>query len=264
MIVKRAVPLLVLLLAACGQPADRLTDEQALADAPDVPVNLPDENADDAAPAAAAATSEVLYRAMGNEPGWALLVRGDGMLYQGRYGELRIAEATPAGFRDRPGTYRSGRLVVTIAPGPCSDGMSGRAYRDKVTVVAAGETVRGCGGGEIEVNRVEGTDWTVAAINGRATGSSPGYFLSFARGAVSGKFGCNNFQGSFSSNGDHLSVEQLVATEMACGPPAGDFEREGFEVLGSNMRMERVGGRMRLVSEAGSIDLAPAVRENGA
>lgn len=261
---RRTVSLLVLLLAACGQPADRLTDEQALADSPDAPVNAPEQNVDEPAPATAAANTEVLYRAVGNEPGWALLVRGDGMLYQGRYGELRIAEATPVGFKGKPGSYRSGRLNIVIAPGPCSDGMSDKAYRDKVTVIAAGETVRGCGGGEIDVNRVEGTDWVVTAINGRATGSTPGYFLSFAKGAVSGKFGCNSFQGSFSNNGDHLFVEQLVATEMACGPPAGDFEREGLEILGSNMRMERVEGRLRLVSEAGTIDLIPAAERTTA
>lgn len=261
---KRFAALIGLMLAGCGQPADRLTDEEALADAPDVAVHQPEENFGEPPPAPVSASSEVLYRALGNEPGWALLVRGDGMLYQGRSGALRIAEATPAGFSGERGTYRSGRLNVTIAPGPCSDGMSGQAYRDRVTVTAAGETVRGCGGDEIDVNRIEGTDWTVTAVNGQPTGSTPGYFLSFAKGALSGKFGCNQLQGRFRSNGDHLSVDELVATEMACPPPAGEFEMEGLEVLGSNMRMERVGGRLRLVSEAGTIELAPAAGATGA
>ena len=254
---KRTLFLLPLLLAACGQPSDRLTDEQALADAPDVPVNAPVENLDEASAAPAAASSEVLYRAVGNEPGWALLIRGDGMLYQGRYGELRITEAKPPGFRPAPGSYRSGRLSITIAPGPCSDGMSDKAYRDKVTVVAAGETVRGCGGGEVEVNRIDGTRWTVTAINDRPTAGGKGFVLTFFNGVVAGRFGCNSFQGAFSNNGDHLTVEQLVATEMACGTPAIDFEREGLAILDSNLRMERVEGRLRLVSEAGTIDLVP-------
>jgi heat shock protein HslJ len=251
----------VLLLAACGQNSDRLTDEQALADAPDVPVNVPDEAVEEAPPVIPAASSAVLYRAVGNEPGWGLLVRADGMLYQGRYGEVRIAEASPPGFRPAPGTYRSGRLSITIAGGPCSDGMSGKAYRDKVTVVAGGDTVRGCGGGEIEVNSIEGTSWSVTAINGRPTGGGASYQLALDRGVISGRLGCNSLEGSFSRNGDHLAVEQLVGTQMACPPPAGDFEREGFAVLGSNMRMERVEGRLRLVSEAGLIELSPATRE---
>ena len=48
------------------------------------------------------------------------------------------------------------------------------------------------------------------------------------------------------------------------GVMAGEFEMEGLEVLGSNMRMERVGGRLRLVSEAGTIELAPATGATGA
>lgn len=261
---KRIVLLSLLLLSGCGQSADRLTDEEALADAPDVPVNEPVENYEVEAPALAEPSSEVLYRAVGNEPGWALLVRSDGMLYQGRYGTVRITEVTPPDFRPEPGTYRSGRLTITISGGPCSDGMSDKAYRDRVTVTAGAETSRGCGGGEIDVNGVEGTEWTVTAVNGRSTEADSSYMLTFRKGVVSGRFGCNDLQGSFTSNGDHLFVEQLVATEMACGSPASEFERQGLAILASNMRMERVGGGLRLVSEAGSIDLAPRGKGNGA
>nr|WP_237219907.1 META domain-containing protein [Sphingomonas arenae] len=141
--------------------------------------------------------------------------------------------------------------------------MSDKAYRDIVTVVAAGESAKGCGGGEVDVNQIDRSEWTVIAINGRPTEADSGYVLNFRNGVTSGRFGCNNFQGSYSNNGDHLFVEQLVATEMACGSPASEFEREGLAVLASNMRMERVAGKLRLVSEAGSIDLAPRRRENG-
>lgn len=257
---KRSWALPILLLSACGQPEDRLSDEQALADAPDVPVNEPAENFDEPIAAPAAISTEELYRAVGNEPGWGLLVRADGMLYQGRYGTVRITEATPPDFKAAPGTYRSGRIAITIAQGPCSDGMSDKSYRDKVQVIAAGETVRGCGGGEVQVdaNRLEGTRWTVTEINGRPTGGGRNFGLSFSNGVVTGKFGCNSLQGSFSSNGDHLFVEDLVATEMACSIPIVELEREGLTVLNSNLRMERIEGRLRLVSEAGEIDLVPA------
>ena len=261
--VKRTVLLSLLLLNACGQSADRLTDEEALADAPDIPVNEPVENVDYDTPVVAEPSSEVLYRAVGNEPGWALLVRNDGMLYQGRYGTVRITEMTPPSFRSEPGTYQSGRLTITIAPGPCSDGMSDKAYRDNVTVVAGTERVNGCGGGEVEANRIDRSEWTVTAVNGRPTEADSSYVLNFRNGVTSGMFGCNNFQGSYSSNGDHLFVEQLVATEKACGSPASEFEREGLAVLASNMRMERVAGKLRLVSEVGFIELAPRRRENG-
>lgn len=260
---KRIAILGAAMLGSCGQPADRLSDEEALAAATTAEMPAPEENVEEVAPSPVSANTEVLYRAVGTEPGWALLVRSDGMLFQGRYGELQITEATPPEFHGSPGTYRSGRLMITIAAGPCSDGMSDKAYRDKVEVVAAGERARGCGGGEVEVNRINGTTWTVTAVNGEATGGGAPYSLAFANGVVTGMIGCNSFEGSFSSNGDHLAIEQLMATEMACPAPAGDFERDGFEVLGSNLRMERSGGQLRLVSEAGTIDLARRSGGNG-
>lgn len=141
------LPLLpLLLLSACGEPSDRLTDEQASAgqnaaiDAP-VPIDVPPPFA--SAPKAPRAE----YRAVGTEPGWALTVRPDIMTYQGDYGSMTIAEPTPSGFRPNPGRYAGSRLSVTIAPGPCSDGMSDRTYRHTVTVAADRQTLSGCGGG---------------------------------------------------------------------------------------------------------------------
>lgn len=154
------------LLTGCGEPADRLTDEQATAQQnaaidETVAIAVP-EPISTPAPAPSAAS----YSALGNEPGWSLNVTPKTMRYQGDYGSVSIAEATPARFRPVPGRYAATRLSVTIAPGPCNDGMSDRTYRDTVTVVADGKTVSGCGGGVIADPDVPAEPDSEPALNG--------------------------------------------------------------------------------------------------
>lgn len=253
----RIIILGALALAACGANDDRLTDEQAGAAqniAVDAPVAIDQPAASPAAPAAAT------YKAVGTEPGWALTIKGGSIEYLGDYGSVKISEATPANFRSRPGRYAGSRLTLTISPGPCSDGMSDLVYRHTVRLTADGKSVDGCGGGTVAPDGLAGTSWTVTAINGRATPGGQSYFINFAAREIAATFGCNSIGGTWHLNGDHLSTSKLMQTEMGCPEPAMTFERLGSAVLNSNMRVERVSGeRMRLVSEAGSIDLRRAI-----
>lgn len=254
----------VLLAAGCGAPADRLSDEDASAEqSPAVLDEGSNESEAIAAPSDLpdpADAGSVLYKAVGTEPGWSLTVRPARMDYVGDYGEVNIAEPTPPNFRAAHGTYRSGKLQLTISAGPCSDGMSDLIYRQTVRVTADGRTVSGCGGGTIAPATLAGTSWSVTAVNGRATPGGANYYLQFAEGRLSAKFGCNSMGGRFRLNGDHLSVTDLVQTQMGCPEPSMTFEREAGILLGSNVRVERIGGeRMRLVSEAGTIDLRRAI-----
>lgn len=246
-----------LALAGCGSSNDRLTDEQAAAAQNVViepPVALDQPLPPPASPAAAS------YKAVGTEPGWALTISGATMIYQGDYGSVKISEPTPANFRPVPGIYSGTRLKLTIAPGPCSDGMSDLVYRQSVRLVADGNVVAGCGGGTVAPDGLAGTNCTVTMINGRATPGGASYFVHFAGSELAAKFGCNSIRGGYRVNGDHLSTIGLVQTEMACPEPAMAFERLGSAVLNSNMRVERISGdRMRLVSEAGEIDLRRAI-----
>ena len=247
-----------LALGACSANDDRLSDEQAAA-AQNVAVEVPIAS-DQPPPPPPASSAVAAYKAVGTEPGWALTVKGATMTYEGDYGEVKISEPTPASFRPRPGRYAGTRLKLTITPGPCSDGMSDLVYRQTVRLIADGKTVDGCGGGTIVPDGLAGTSWIVTAINGRAAPGGQNYFLNFAANTIAAKFGCNSIGGGFRLNGDHLSTTGLVQTEMACPEPAMTFERLGSGVLNSNMRIEPMGGeRMRLVSEAGSIDLRRAI-----
>ena len=249
------------MLTACGQPSDRLSDEEASVE--QGPAMLDEENTESETIAGesdlpdAEVAGAVLYKAVGNEPGWNLTVRPARMDYVGDYGQVNIAEPTPPNFRAVHGTYRSGKLQLTISAGPCSDGMSDLTYRQTVRVTADGRTVSGCGGGTIAENRLAGTSWAVVSLNGRPV---PGGHLQFADRDLSARFGCNSMSGQYQLNGDHLSTANLVQTEMACPEPAMTFEREAGVLLRSNVRVERIGGeRLRLVSEAGTIELRRAI-----
>lgn len=261
----RTLPIFaIVLLAACGQPADRLSDEEAAAEQSPAaldqanvesetissPSDLPDQ----------ADSGSILYKAVGNEPGWSLTVRAARMDYLGDYGQVNIAAPTPPDFRAAQGSYRSGKLQVTISPGPCSDGMSDLTYRQTVRVTADGRTVSGCGGGTIAPNTLAGTSWAVVSINSRPTPGGAGYYIQFSDKSLSAKFGCNAMGGAYKTNGDHLAVGDLEQTLMGCPEPAATFEREGSDVLRSNVRVEKIGGeRLRLVSEAGAIELKRAI-----
>lgn len=265
MIVKHTLPLMAMLLAAgCGQPSDRLTDEEAAAE--QSPAVLDEGNAESETIGAAsdlpdpADSGAVLYKAVGNEPGWSLTVRPARMDYSGDYGEVNIAEPTPPNFRPAHGTYRSGKLQVTISAGPCSDGMSDLIYRQTVRVTADGRTVSGCGGGTIAPNTLAGTSWSVVSLNGKAPSGGGDFYVRFDDKDISAKFGCNAMGGQYRLNGDHLAVGNLQQTLMGCPEPAATFEREASVLFRSNIRVERIGGeRMRLVSEAGTIELKRAI-----
>ena len=246
-----------LALAGCGANDDRLTEEQAAA-AQNFSAETPVAIDQPLPPPASPATAN--YKAVGTEPGWALTISGATMRYDGDYGSVKINAPTPASFRPAPGSYAGTRLKLTISPGPCSDGMSDLVYRQTVRLVADGKTVEGCGGGTIAPAGLAETSWIVTAINGRATPGGQNYFVNFAASDLSAKFGCNSIGGGFRLNGDHLSTTNLLQTEMACPGPSMTFERRGSAVLSSNMRVERISGEtMRLVSEAGSIDLRRAI-----
>jgi heat shock protein HslJ len=261
---KRTMLAVLLLTAGCGQPSDRLSDEEAAAE--QSPALLDDMNQESEAVSGpsdlpdAADAGPILYKAVGTEPGWSLTVYAARMDYAGDYGQVNIAEPTPPSFRPAQGSYRSGKLQVTISPGPCSDGMSDLTYRQTVRVTADGRTVSGCGGGTIAANTLAGTNWSVVAVNGKPAPGGADYYLQFGDKSLSAKFGCNGMGGQYRLNGDHLTVGNLEQTLIGCPEPSATFEREASVLLRSNMRVEKVGGdRLRLVSEAGTLDLKRAI-----
>ena len=157
------------------------------------------------------------------------------------------------------GSWSSFDGAPALASGASSIDLSATSQED-VRVTADGRTVSGCGGGTIAPNTLAGTSWAVVSINSRPTPGGAGYYIQFSDKSLSAKFGCNAMGGAYKTNGDHLAVGDLEQTLMGCPEPAATFEREGSDVLRSNVRVEKIGGeRLRLVSEAGAIELKRAI-----
>lgn len=136
------VVLLALGLYGCGDGPMGLAEgaASAPADAP-VPVDLAADYAGD-------------FDLVGTEPFWSGRVRTEVLALDRLEGE-RVALANP-GLRldgdqavwDAEGAGEPGaashRLVVRLAPGPCSDGMSDRVFTHTAEVWIDGTTLKGC------------------------------------------------------------------------------------------------------------------------
>ena len=88
-----------------------------------------------------------VYHAVGTEPFWDLTIDPSQMIFTDRGNNVRVAQPTPpviVGFAGE--IYNTQRLHVNIVHSQCSDGMSDRVYRDKVTVDVDGRRFNGCGG----------------------------------------------------------------------------------------------------------------------
>lgn len=84
------------------------------------------------------------YRALGTEPFWAVTVKGSTAI-------LERPDKPPASFAvSRNDDGRAVRFLgegftMTVAEGPCSDGMSDAIWSDQVSVAFGEGTLKGCG-----------------------------------------------------------------------------------------------------------------------
>jgi putative lipoprotein len=101
-------------------------------------------------PWADAARRGVIFRAVGNEPGWYLEIHSDRLVAVTDYGsmrtELAYTEPTVAGRRT---VYRASgdghEMVAVVERGGCTDTMSGEAFEATATVTLDGAMYHGCG-----------------------------------------------------------------------------------------------------------------------
>lgn len=187
-------------------------------------------------PPQAAGEQPAAYMALGTEPGWTLEITDTRLNYVGDYGETRIIVPNPGGGLDPHfRSYTTDRLRITIIQGICSDGMSDRRYAEKVTVVADGKTVTGCGGKILPPDTLAGSNWTFVSIGGKPVTSDRPTSLQFDGDRLSGSAGCNRFSGRYSATGDTLTAGPLMATEMAC--PGMELEQLFFKLMTTTVNL---------------------------
>ena len=94
----------------------------------------------------------MLYRALGNEPGWTLEIGpGSTIVWITGYGEERheyanaLASGDPQSGLVYSGADAAGAIKVNVRPSACKDDMSGDAFDLQVTVTSGGRDYRGCG-----------------------------------------------------------------------------------------------------------------------
>lgn len=114
----RVLPLLGLALAGCTT----------------VPPNVPP-------------TSDDVYRAVGTEPFWSLIIAPDAITFREANSSVPVIEKTPRPIIAFAGEiYQTPRIGVNIVHTRCSDGMSDRVYPDKIQLRVDDRSFEGCGG----------------------------------------------------------------------------------------------------------------------
>ncbi|MGI9175589.1 MAG: YbaY family lipoprotein [Rhodothermales bacterium] len=127
-------------------------DEQTFGPCAERPQPLDREGAqDEAAQDGNTQEQDVLFRAVGQEPGWTLEIVSDRwMHFTYDYGEREVFTPVPeAEETSERTTYHAVTeahdLRVVIEDEACTDVMSGEAFETSVTVTLDGEAYRGCG-----------------------------------------------------------------------------------------------------------------------
>ena len=102
-----------------------------------------------------------------------------------------------------------------------------------------------------------GTNWRVAAINGRPVPPQNFYMNFMPDNRIGAKFGCNSIGASFSQQGNALTTGPTMVTRMAC--PDMSFETQASAVMALPMRIGMTGpDRLTFANSAGTIEVVRA------
>lgn len=86
------------------------------------------------------------YKGVGTEPFWSLVIDDRNVSFA-LSGEEPVVQPRPKPIIGIAGEiYQTPRIDVNIVHAQCSDGMSDRAYPDKLQVTVDGKRFNGCGG----------------------------------------------------------------------------------------------------------------------
>jgi heat shock protein HslJ/uncharacterized membrane protein len=209
-----------------------------------------------ALPATAAEPRLVCF---GNEPSWSLrfdapgratLAFPDGKPVGYRGKETRLDFLQERAWRGAPAGDVKAVLVAFLREGTCSDTMSDAAHPFTVRVsLPDGRFLAGCC--RVPPSPLEGTTWQLTpAGDAKDPGTAPPT-VRFADGRASGFSGCNRFAGSYSRDGDTITVGRLAGTMMACPEPRMAAEKVFLDGLSGSHRVAIAGDRLTLTPATG-------------
>jgi len=96
------------------------------------------------------------------------------------------------------------------------------------------------------------TSWTVTSLAGRPTVDPPRPTMTFsADGRVSGNSGCNQYSGTYRTDGSSITITNVASTMMMCAGPGADVEALFLKGLNSATAWQR--------TEDGQLEIAAAV-----
>jgi heat shock protein HslJ len=109
-----------------------------------------------------------------------------------------------------------------------------------------------------------GTSWNVTGVNnGKQAVASviSGTNLTMAFGAggqVSGSAGCNDYAGSYETNGEEIKVGPLAATRKMCAQPEGVMEQEAYflKALQNAANFKIAGDKLELRNADGALQVS--------
>lgn len=177
-----------------------------------------------------------LFRAVGNEPGWRLDVRADGLSLLLDYGDTHVFAPSPlvvdgAGMRSYEAVSAGGPLTAVVFERYCADSMSGMPHPKTVEVRWQDRVLKGCGGDPVEL--LQGGPWKVVELDGKAVSDPERTTIDFApEGRLAGVAACNRYFGSYALSGEGLRLSPLGATKMACDAQAMGEERRFIDAAG--------------------------------
>lgn len=120
--------------------------------------------------------------------------------------------------------------VMIVACGPADDGQGDRISLD-------------------------GTSWKLVALNGEPPLEGTTITAAFSEGEITGNSGCNSYAGSHTLDGNEITFDTLLATEMACLEPEGVMEQETtyLETLRGAAEVRLTDGQMEMLDESGAV-----------
>jgi len=125
-----------------------------------------------------------------------------------------------------------------------------------IGLVALATVLAACGGRD-EVPDLEDSEWVLSSLNGGTLLQDTQITLAFKDGLAGGFGGCNAYGGSYTREGDALSINEIASTAQACLEPEGVMQQESayLDALWNVVSYRVADERLELLNESGAVRL---------